>query len=401
MEHEKKQMQHTAAAAAAAANVEFIMRCMDNGRSNNVTRLLLHQAILDVDRNGLALSRHFAWFKRYSSRSVDAGHYVPVLARSVVSRHSWMQPPMAGRLPLINEHNAKIMRTQQCCAAGATNMCNACRRREASSDSRSRPSATGTHGSSGKHVSQTSKRRRMQSPQQTSEASPIGPAQLHYGGAFVVLPHRNAASSSSIITASDDEETGDEDDDDEDEGPWARPDGHSTGSTMGSSSRPSISTQSSMHGRAVGSAASSISPATISLAAAKAAKAAAAHTTMHKPTPMPQHVANSFYSSMDMSNVCNGHAPSGAANTNVSHDSFMTLPHSNIAGPSASHPGDGNLPMSTSFMFSSLGETSGQNGSPDDAAAMEAVLPGDDAWTSFLQAGDYDSTDWAAIDHQS
>ena len=86
---------------------------MDNGRSNKVTRLLLHQAIMDIDRNGLAPSKHFSWFKKYSCRAVDAGHFVPVLARSSVSRHSWQQPPMAGRLPLINSHNKAVMKNQR------------------------------------------------------------------------------------------------------------------------------------------------------------------------------------------------------------------------------------------------------------------------------------------------
>ncbi|CAK7220361.1 hypothetical protein SBRCBS47491_004163 [Sporothrix bragantina] len=391
MMHEKNQTQHTEAAETAASSVEFIIRCMDNGRSNNVTRLLLHQAILDVDRNGLALSKHFAWFKRYSNRAVDAGHYVPVLARSAVSRHSWMQPPMAGRLPLINDHNAKIMRTQQCCTAGATNMCDACRRREASLKNETRFNAVGAHGSSSNNAAKTTKRRRMQSPQ-TTGASPAGVAQLHYGGAFVVLPHRAATSSSSVLTPSD--AVSSDDEYDEEEGDSVGATRHSGSSTVDSSSHPSISTQGSLSGLVMGTLASSIPPG-VSLSAGTAGAAAS-----NIPKDMSRQTASSLFPSVSIPDLWNGPVPSLMGNTDLGHGSFMGLPGSNIELPSNGLTGGGSPTMNESFSYNPLNDTVQTTVGFDDAAAIEAVVSGDDAWTSFLQAGDFDSTDWAAVDNQ-
>ncbi|CAK7197451.1 hypothetical protein SEUCBS139899_000098 [Sporothrix eucalyptigena] len=385
MVHEKNGTQNTDNAEAAASNVEFIMRCMDNGRSNNVTRLLLHQAILDVDRNGLAPSKHFAWFKRYSNRAVDAGHYVPVLARSAVSRHSWMQPPMAGRLPLINDHNAKIMKTQQCCTAGDTNICDACRSKmEASGSTDARFNAAAAHGND---LANKTKRRRVQSPQERS-ASPAGADRLHYGGAFVVLPHRSAVSSSRGSSSDKSSDSDDEDDS-------AVPAHHSATSGTDSGSRPSISTQGSLPGLVMGTMAS---PPNITSAAGVA---------MPKP---PQPATNNFFPSVSLPDLWTGSASSLAVNASLGNGSFIGLSASNIdltRSPQNNQAAGSSLGMDSSFLYNPLSETV-PTSSFDDAAAIEAIVTGDtaeqvegsDPWTSFLQAGDFDSTDWAAIDNQ-
>ncbi|ORY69851.1 uncharacterized protein BCR38DRAFT_420234 [Pseudomassariella vexata] len=84
-------------------NLDFIISAMDAiGRAHVITRAFLKQLILDIDRNGI---RHFVKLRKpdYLGPSIAVGsHNIPLLVRSNISRHSEMQPPLPGRLPLGN-----------------------------------------------------------------------------------------------------------------------------------------------------------------------------------------------------------------------------------------------------------------------------------------------------------
>lgn len=376
MMHEKNQTQNTEAAETTAGHIEFIMRCMDNGRSNKVTRLLLHQAIMDVDRNGLATAKHFSWFKRYSNRAVDAGHYVPVLARSAVSRHSWMQPPMAGRLPLINAHNTKVMKTQQCCTAGSTNMCESCRKKmEADQAAGGGRNNTTTTTKAGGDLA--TKRRRLQSPAAT-EIPTIGAFKSHYGGAFVVLPRRAAT----VSPAPSDESF--------DEVESSVKAGHSSSSTGESGSRPSVSTQGSLSQLGISSL-----PAIIPLGVSHPSG---------EPMPKSQHPsANSFFPSVSLPDLWTASSASMVGNTALDEAAtFMGMPSANTG---QSIQAGVTLPMDASYLYAPLNEAVT---SSFDEATIQAIVSGEtasqmestDPWTTFLQAGDFDSTDWSTIDNQ-
>ncbi len=68
------------------------------GREHLITRAHLQQALLDIERHGMThrLSRQF------STPAPDGlcGHNIPLLARSSVSKHTKLQAPLPGLLPL-------------------------------------------------------------------------------------------------------------------------------------------------------------------------------------------------------------------------------------------------------------------------------------------------------------
>lgn len=361
MMHEKNQTQDSEAAEKAAANVEFVMGCMDNGRGNSVTRLLLHQAILDIDSNGLTLSKHFSWFKRYSKREIDAGHYVPVLARSAVSRHTWVKAPMANWMPMINAHNTKVMKTQNCCTAGSTTMCASCRSKMALAEKAGGSPAADT-GEFAK------KRRRMQSPE--VEMSPIESGHEQYAAAFVVLPDRTAASPSPSVESS--------------------ADAVSTGPVSNSSSK---STQSGT----------------------RSPIATRGNLTGAPPLGTAQQPDVGLFSAIPLSDLWNGSSSSGIGHAALGHAAFVEMPGNvngigNGSGPQGvlQHgQADIGLPLDVSFLYSPLGDGVRTNGF-DEAAEIPTTVSADaanhfdtaDPWTTFLQTGDFDGTDWGATGSQ-
>ncbi|ERS99756.1 hypothetical protein HMPREF1624_03120 [Sporothrix schenckii ATCC 58251] len=397
MMHEKNQTQDTDAAETTAGYIAFIMRCMDNGRANKVTRLLLHQAIMDIDRNGLATAKHFSWFARYSSRTVDEGHYVPVLARSAVSRHSWQQPPMAGRLPLINTHNTKIMKSQQCCPIGSTNLCDSCRKMEAAQASRHASTTmttttTTTTNTNGGDL--TKKRRRLQSPE-AAEMPSIDAFRSHYGGAFVVLPRRAANVSPTPSDDSSDEDVGSS----VHAGPPSSSTGHSSGSSGRSCSRPSASTQGSLSRLGTSSLPGTVPPGVGSVPDSMS-------------LPKPQQLApavDDFFPTVSLPDLWAGTSPSVVANASLGDTAaFMGLSSASSDGQHAQPGGGVTLSMEPPHDFSSMNETVTAG---LDEATIQVLLSGDtrtggqlegpDPWTTFLQAGDFDNTDWSTIDNQS
>lgn len=85
-------------------DLEILVKAMEAiGRQHKITRAFLHQAILDIERNGLTTSVKIPWFAKYANgENLMYTHNIPLLARSSVSRHSKIQPPLPGRLPLGN-----------------------------------------------------------------------------------------------------------------------------------------------------------------------------------------------------------------------------------------------------------------------------------------------------------
>src|SRR3569833_3970473 len=70
------------------------------GKEHIITRAFLQQAILDIQRNGISTNVKIPCLDRFSYTM--RGHNIPPLARSSVSAHSKVQPPLPGRLPLRN-----------------------------------------------------------------------------------------------------------------------------------------------------------------------------------------------------------------------------------------------------------------------------------------------------------
>ncbi|KAK7751636.1 hypothetical protein SLS62_006462 [Diatrype stigma] len=81
----------------AATNLEFITSAMEAiGRSHILTRAFLRQVLLDLEHNGVG-PQH-----QHQHLGTQMSNNIPLLARSRVSRHTAVQPPLPGRLPLGN-----------------------------------------------------------------------------------------------------------------------------------------------------------------------------------------------------------------------------------------------------------------------------------------------------------
>ncbi|RYP67645.1 hypothetical protein DL769_005716 [Monosporascus sp. CRB-8-3] len=89
-------------ASTNVANLDFIISAMEViGRDHAITRAFLRQVLLDIDHNGI---RHMVRTPRLDKMSEVLGQQmsnnIPLLARSGISRHTDVQPPLPGRLPL-------------------------------------------------------------------------------------------------------------------------------------------------------------------------------------------------------------------------------------------------------------------------------------------------------------
>ncbi|RYO74692.1 hypothetical protein DL766_004505 [Monosporascus sp. MC13-8B] len=84
------------------ADLDFIISAMEViGRDHAITRAFLRQVLLDIDHNGIG---HMVRTPRLDKMSEVLGaqmsNNIPLLARSGISRHTDVQPPLPGRLPL-------------------------------------------------------------------------------------------------------------------------------------------------------------------------------------------------------------------------------------------------------------------------------------------------------------
>ena len=140
-------------------DLEFLIRCMEAiGREHQVTRSLLQQALLDIDRNRVPTAIKVPWFDSVAQATAPCGHNIPLLARSSVSSHSKIQPPLPGRLPLKKPiGNAFGRHTHDCCLPAPWSY---------------PPKSMGAPaGSSLGDDTSGNKRRRMQSPEPASSTS--------------------------------------------------------------------------------------------------------------------------------------------------------------------------------------------------------------------------------------
>ncbi|KAL1842395.1 hypothetical protein VTJ49DRAFT_5354 [Mycothermus thermophilus] len=85
-------------------NLELLINFMDSiGHQNMLTRAYLNQLLRDMDRIGISVSPDIMPNHKRSHRDEhhhDSGYSIPLVARSSSSRHTAMQPPLPGRLPL-------------------------------------------------------------------------------------------------------------------------------------------------------------------------------------------------------------------------------------------------------------------------------------------------------------
>ncbi|KAI0840554.1 hypothetical protein F5Y06DRAFT_243039 [Hypoxylon sp. FL0890] len=83
-------------------NLDFLIAAMEAfGRDHMITRAFLRQVVADIERNGI---QNIVRLPRLDNLDADfraqVSHNIPLLARTKISRHSGVQPPLPGRLPL-------------------------------------------------------------------------------------------------------------------------------------------------------------------------------------------------------------------------------------------------------------------------------------------------------------
>ncbi|KAK1963674.1 hypothetical protein LY78DRAFT_188760 [Colletotrichum sublineola] len=84
-------------------NLKFIVTAMEAiGRKHVITKAFLQQIYMDVDRNGLAGIIDLPSLNKYKNQFGWTCSNVPLLVRSSISKHTEIQPPLPGRLPLGN-----------------------------------------------------------------------------------------------------------------------------------------------------------------------------------------------------------------------------------------------------------------------------------------------------------
>ncbi|KAL7626208.1 hypothetical protein AAE478_002978 [Parahypoxylon ruwenzoriense] len=82
--------------------LDFIVAAMETlGRDHTITRAFLNQVAVDIEQNGI---QHIARLRHLENLGEEVysqiSHNIPLLARCTISRHSQVQPPLPGRLPL-------------------------------------------------------------------------------------------------------------------------------------------------------------------------------------------------------------------------------------------------------------------------------------------------------------
>ncbi|KAI1144026.1 hypothetical protein F5Y05DRAFT_14690 [Hypoxylon sp. FL0543] len=87
---------------ANAENLDFLIAAMEAfGRNHLITRAFLRQVVADIERNGI---QNIVQLPRLDNLDPDfrtqVSHNIPLLARTRISKHSAVQPPLPGRLPL-------------------------------------------------------------------------------------------------------------------------------------------------------------------------------------------------------------------------------------------------------------------------------------------------------------
>ncbi|GKT95575.1 binuclear zinc transcription factor [Colletotrichum tofieldiae] len=84
-------------------NLKFIITAMEAiGRKHVITQAFLQQIFMDVERNGLSGIIDLPNLTNYKNLFGWTCSNIPLLARSSISKHTEIQPPLPGRLPLGN-----------------------------------------------------------------------------------------------------------------------------------------------------------------------------------------------------------------------------------------------------------------------------------------------------------
>ncbi|KAI1417768.1 fungal-specific transcription factor domain-containing protein [Hypoxylon sp. FL1857] len=109
-----------AQAPTNAENLDFLITAMEAlGRGHPITRAFLRQVVADIERNGI---QNIVRLPHLDNLGADfrtqVSHNIPLLARSKISRHSEVQPPLPGRLPLGNPVGKIIDLDYSQCAHG-------------------------------------------------------------------------------------------------------------------------------------------------------------------------------------------------------------------------------------------------------------------------------------------
>ncbi|TQS33064.1 hypothetical protein Golomagni_06608 [Golovinomyces magnicellulatus] len=89
------------------SSLDIVIRGMQAiSRHHKITNAFLQQAFMDIERNGLSGSITMPWFSEMANS--DWTSNIPMLARSVVSRHTNVAPVLPGRLPLNNPQGKAV-----------------------------------------------------------------------------------------------------------------------------------------------------------------------------------------------------------------------------------------------------------------------------------------------------
>lgn len=89
-----------AAAAGPADGLDFCVAALHAfAREHVMTRSFLRQLVLDVERNGVDAATALPALAALPPDLARGPHAIPLLARSAVSRHEAVPPPLPGRLP--------------------------------------------------------------------------------------------------------------------------------------------------------------------------------------------------------------------------------------------------------------------------------------------------------------
>uniref|UniRef100_L2G9U7 Binuclear zinc transcription factor n=1 Tax=Colletotrichum fructicola (strain Nara gc5) TaxID=1213859 RepID=L2G9U7_COLFN len=84
-------------------NLKFIVQAMEGiGRRHLITQAFLQQVFMDIQRNGLSGIIDVPSLNNYKNTFGWTCSNIPLLARSSISKHTEIQPPLPGRLPLGN-----------------------------------------------------------------------------------------------------------------------------------------------------------------------------------------------------------------------------------------------------------------------------------------------------------
>jgi hypothetical protein len=100
---EAKEKPEVGLSNADSTNLEFIVKAMEAiARDHMITRAFLQQVCLDIERNGLTTSVKIPNLGKYKHMFGTCSSNIPLLARSSISKHTEISPPLPGRLPLGN-----------------------------------------------------------------------------------------------------------------------------------------------------------------------------------------------------------------------------------------------------------------------------------------------------------